>query len=113
MSVAVSPQVLYRCGGPGTAPLLSSCHAHDGHTDSQGSRMMSRIFSVRARLATFVKFCAEILAAASDGVLDIEDITGVSVLQKTFKPSLLVPFYFKATKSCFPRLIRLLLRCDN
>ena len=35
----------------------------------------------RARLATFVKLCAEILAAASDGVLDIEDITGVSVLQ--------------------------------
>ena len=35
----------------------------------------------RARLATFVKLCAEILAAASDGVLNIEDITGVSVLQ--------------------------------
>ena len=35
----------------------------------------------RARLATFVKLCAEIPAAASDGVLDIEDITGVSVLQ--------------------------------
>nr|POE81655.1 hypothetical protein CFP56_28119 [Quercus suber] len=34
-----------------------------------------------ARLATFVKLCAEILAVASDGVLDIEDITGVSVLQ--------------------------------
>ena len=35
----------------------------------------------RARLATFVNLCAEILAAASDGVLDMEDITGVSVLQ--------------------------------
>ena len=28
-----------------------------------------------------MKLCAEILAAASDGVLDMEDITGVSVLQ--------------------------------
>ena len=39
----------------------------------------------------------------------------IFILQKTFKPSLLVPLYFKATKSCFPRLIviRLLLRCDN
>lgn len=32
-------------------------------------------------LATFAKLCAEILAAASDGVLDIADVTGQSVLQ--------------------------------
>lgn len=32
-------------------------------------------------LATFAKICAEILAAASDGLLNIEDTTGQSVLQ--------------------------------
>jgi len=32
-------------------------------------------------LATFAKICAEILAAASDGMLSIEDATGQSVLQ--------------------------------
>lgn len=32
-------------------------------------------------LATFAKLCAEILAAASDGILNIEDATGQSVLQ--------------------------------
>lgn len=32
-------------------------------------------------LATFAKVCAEILAAASDGMLNIEDISGQSVLQ--------------------------------
>lgn len=32
-------------------------------------------------LATFAKLCAEILAAASDGMLNIEDVTGQSVLQ--------------------------------
>lgn len=32
-------------------------------------------------LATFAKLCAEILAAASDAVLDIADVTGQSVLQ--------------------------------
>lgn len=32
-------------------------------------------------LATFAKVCAEILAAASDGLLKIEDATGQSVLQ--------------------------------
>lgn len=34
-------------------------------------------------LATFAKLCAEILAAASDGMLNIEDVTGQSVLQVT------------------------------
>ena len=32
-------------------------------------------------LATFAKLCAEILAAASDAALNIEDATGQSVLQ--------------------------------
>lgn len=32
-------------------------------------------------LATFAKLCAEILAAASDGMLNLEDATGQSVLQ--------------------------------
>lgn len=32
-------------------------------------------------LATFAKLCAEILAAASDGMLNIDDITGQSVLK--------------------------------
>lgn len=32
-------------------------------------------------LATFAKLCAEILAAASDGMLNIEDATAQSVLQ--------------------------------
>ena len=111
--------------------ILNDCHAHNGHTDSQGSRVESRLFSIRLvcppysertdlklkcrfktsvcvsrgsdensrskrmhiyvsllkqmapehLLATFAKLCAEILAAASDGMLDTEDITGQSVLQ--------------------------------
>lgn len=32
-------------------------------------------------LATFAKLCAEILAAASDGMLNMEDVHGQSVLQ--------------------------------
>ncbi|GMN24582.1 hypothetical protein TIFTF001_051384 [Ficus carica] len=32
-------------------------------------------------LATFAKLCAEILAAASDGALNIDDVTGRPVLQ--------------------------------
>lgn len=32
-------------------------------------------------LATFAKLCAEILAAASDGMLNIDDSTARSVLQ--------------------------------
>lgn len=35
-------------------------------------------------LATFAKVCAEILAAASDGMLSLEDPTGQSVLQDAF-----------------------------
>lgn len=36
-------------------------------------------------LATFAKLCAEILASASDGMLNIEDVTGQSVLQVLFQ----------------------------
>lgn len=35
-------------------------------------------------LATFAKVCAEILAAASDGMLSLEDTTGQSVIQVAF-----------------------------
>lgn len=34
-------------------------------------------------LATFAKICAEILAAASDGILSVENVSGQSVLQVT------------------------------
>ncbi|MED6210281.1 hypothetical protein PIB30_062692 [Stylosanthes scabra] len=89
--------------------VLNDCHAHNGHRDSQGSRKESQNFSIRGNdeqsrskrmqiyvcllkqmapehlLATFAKLCAEILAAASDGMLNIEDATGQSVLQDAFQ----------------------------
>ena len=46
-SVTVSPQVRYGCSKLGATPVLFSCHAHNGHTDSQGLRMESRLFSIR------------------------------------------------------------------
>ncbi|KAF5176279.1 condensin-2 complex subunit D3 [Thalictrum thalictroides] len=85
--------------------VLNDCHAHAGHSESQGSQTQSRLFSIRGSdeksrsqrmhiyvsllkqmapehlLATSAKLCAEILAAASDGLLDLDDITGQSVLQ--------------------------------
>ncbi|XVF66210.1 hypothetical protein PTKIN_Ptkin10aG0017300 [Pterospermum kingtungense] len=89
--------------------VLNDCHAHNGHNDSKNSRTESRLFSIRGNdersrskrmriyvcllkqmapehlLATFAKLCAEILAAASDGMLNIDDITGQSVLQDAFQ----------------------------
>ncbi|XP_040958289.1 condensin-2 complex subunit D3 isoform X3 [Gossypium hirsutum] len=89
--------------------VLNDCHAHNGHNDSKNSRTESRLFSIRGNdersrtkrmriyvcllkqmapehlLATFAKLCAEILAAASDGMLSIDDITGQSVLQDAFQ----------------------------
>ncbi|XP_022722411.1 condensin-2 complex subunit D3 [Durio zibethinus] len=89
--------------------VLNDCHAHNGHNGSKNSRMESRLFSIRGNdetsrskrmriymcllkqmapehlLATFAKLCAEILAAASDGMLNIDDITGQSVLQDAFQ----------------------------
>ncbi|KAI3407688.1 Cnd1 domain-containing protein [Psidium guajava] len=80
--------------------VLNDCHAHSGHCSSQSSQSESRLFSIRGvdeisrtkrmriytcllkqmtpehLLATFAKICAEILAAASDGILNIEDATG-------------------------------------
>ncbi|CAK8531690.1 unnamed protein product [Lathyrus sativus] len=89
--------------------VLNDCHGHIGHRESGESRKDSQLFSIRGAdeksrsrrmhiyvsllkqmapehlLATFAKLCAEILAAASDGMLNIEDATGQSVLQDTFQ----------------------------
>ncbi|KAL3744310.1 hypothetical protein ACJRO7_013555 [Eucalyptus globulus] len=89
--------------------VLNDCRAHGGHYSSQSSQSESRLFSIRGTdeisrskrmriytcllkqmapehlLATFAKICAEILAAASDGMLSIEDATGQSVLQDAFQ----------------------------
>ncbi|XP_010269562.1 PREDICTED: condensin-2 complex subunit D3 [Nelumbo nucifera] len=85
--------------------VLNDCHAHAGHSESQGVRTDSRLFSIRGNdeksrsqrmhvyvsllkqmapehlLATSAKLCAEVLAAASDGLLNLDDVTGQSVLQ--------------------------------
>ncbi|XP_014499034.1 condensin-2 complex subunit D3 [Vigna radiata var. radiata] len=89
--------------------VLNDCHAHNGHRESHGSRKESQSFSIRGTdeeprskrmhiyvsllkqmapehlLATFAKLCAEILAAASDGMLNIEDATAQSVLEDAFR----------------------------
>ncbi|XP_027338304.1 condensin-2 complex subunit D3 [Abrus precatorius] len=89
--------------------VLNGCHAHNGHRESHGSQMENQPFSIRGGdeksrskrmhiyvsllkqmapehlLAIFAKLCAEILAAASDGMLNIEDATGQSVLQDAFQ----------------------------
>lgn len=48
-------------------------------------------------LATFAKVCAEILAAASDGLLSLEDTTARSVLQVKFAFSLLTQVFLILT----------------
>ncbi|KAJ8766260.1 hypothetical protein K2173_022319 [Erythroxylum novogranatense] len=89
--------------------VLNDCNAHIGHSASKSSRSENRLFSIRGNdensrakrmhiyvsllkqmapehlLATFAKLCAEILAAASDGMLNIDDVTGQAVLQDTFQ----------------------------
>ncbi|XP_044479961.1 condensin-2 complex subunit D3-like isoform X2 [Mangifera indica] len=89
--------------------VLNDCHVHNGLNDSRGLQTEHRLFSIRGNdeksrskrmhiyvsllkqmapehlLATFAKLCAEILAAASDGMLNIEDATGQSVLQDAFQ----------------------------
>ncbi|XP_050372947.1 uncharacterized protein LOC126790663 [Argentina anserina] len=89
--------------------VLNDCRAHKGHTGAHVSRAESRLFSIRGNdetsrsrrmhiyvsllkqmapehlLHTFVKLCMEILAAASDGMLNLDDITGQSVLQDAFQ----------------------------
>lgn len=86
--------------------VLNDCNAHTGQTNSQKE---SHLFSIRGNdeksrcqrmhiyvsllkqmapehlLATFAKVCAEILASASDGMLNIEDVTSQSVLQDAFQ----------------------------
>lgn len=49
-------------------------------------------------LATFAKVCAEILAAASDGMLCLEDVTGQSVLQVIilFYPFIYLSFFWRS-----------------
>ncbi|KAL0414745.1 UNVERIFIED_CONTAM: Condensin-2 complex subunit D3 [Sesamum radiatum] len=88
--------------------VLNDCNAHTGHSNSNSSRNENRLFSIRGNdensrsqrmhiystllkqmapehlLATFAKVCAEILAAASDGMLSLEDSGGQSVLQDAF-----------------------------
>ncbi|CAL9074433.1 unnamed protein product [Musa textilis] len=86
--------------------FLNDCSAHSAHAESQGGlHARSRLFSIRGNdtksrsqrmhiyvsllkqmapehlLATSAKLCAEILAAASDGLLNIDDVAGLSVLQ--------------------------------
>ncbi|CAN1247584.1 Condensin-2 complex subunit CAP-D3 [Linum perenne] len=86
--------------------VLNDCNAHTG---SKNTRIEDRQFSIRGNdessrskrmhiyvsllkqmapehlLATFAKLCSEILAAASDGMLKLEDVTGQSVLQDAFQ----------------------------
>ncbi|KAL0376438.1 UNVERIFIED_CONTAM: Condensin-2 complex subunit D3 [Sesamum calycinum] len=88
--------------------VLNDCNAHTGHSNSNSSRNENRLFSIRGNdensrsqrmhiystllkqmapehlLATFAKVCAEILAAASDGMLSLEDSGVQSVLQDAF-----------------------------
>ncbi|KAL2229753.1 condensin-2 complex subunit D3 [Sesamum indicum] len=85
--------------------VLNDCNAHTGHSNSNSSCNEKCLFSIRGNdensrsqrmhiystllkqmaqehlLATFAKVCAEILAAASDGMLSLEDSAGQSVLQ--------------------------------
>ncbi|XP_057772121.1 uncharacterized protein LOC130991757 [Salvia miltiorrhiza] len=88
--------------------VLNDCNAHTGRSNSTSSRNENRLFTIRGNdeqsrsqrmhiystllkqmapehlLATFAKVCAEILAAASDGMLSLEDTTAQSVIQDAF-----------------------------
>ncbi|KAI4364441.1 hypothetical protein MLD38_020533 [Melastoma candidum] len=89
--------------------VLNDCTAHGGRTGSLCSLDERRLFSIRGsdeasrskrmhiygsllkqmapehRLATFAKVCAEILAGATDGMLNIGDSASQSVLQDAFQ----------------------------
>ncbi|KAJ6430909.1 hypothetical protein OIU84_018420 [Salix udensis] len=89
--------------------VLNDCDAHNGHCGSKSSQTENLLFSIRGNdedsrakrmhiyvsllkqmapehlLATFAKLCAEILAAASDGMLKLDDVRGQSVLQDAFQ----------------------------
>ncbi|CAL1413239.1 unnamed protein product [Linum trigynum] len=86
--------------------VLNDCNAHTG---SKNTRTEDSQFSIRGNdessrskrmhiyvsllkqmapehlLATFAKLCSEILAAASDGMLKLDDVTGQAVLQDAFQ----------------------------
>ncbi|XP_051125725.1 uncharacterized protein LOC127247761 [Andrographis paniculata] len=88
--------------------VLNDCNAHTGRSNSNSSRSENRLFTLRGNneksrsqrmhiystllkemapehlLTTFAKVCTEVLGAASDGMLSIEDTTGQSVLQDAF-----------------------------
>eukprot|EP01018_Ginkgo_biloba_P014838 Gb_33189 [translate_table: standard] len=86
--------------------ILNDCHAHAGHSELlQTSESERKLFSLRGNheaialqrmhiyvsllkqmapehlLATSAKLCAEILAAAADGLLDLDDASAQCVLQ--------------------------------
>ncbi|XP_057539764.1 uncharacterized protein LOC130817839 isoform X1 [Amaranthus tricolor] len=89
--------------------VLNDCDAHEANNKSHSSKVENRLFSIRGNdekarsrrmhiyvsllkqmapehlLATFAKICAEILAAASDGILSVDDVNGQSVLQDAFR----------------------------
>ncbi|XP_008800873.2 condensin-2 complex subunit D3 [Phoenix dactylifera] len=90
--------------------VLNDCHVHAGHSETQGGlHTETQLFSIRGTdersrsqrmhiyvsllkqmapehlLATSAKLCAEILAAASDGLLNVDDVTGQSVVQDTLQ----------------------------
>lgn len=67
--------------------LISSLNLSRGNDGNSRSKRMHIYVSLLKQmapehlLATFAKLCAEILAAASDGMLNVEDLTAQSVLQ--------------------------------
>lgn len=67
--------------------LLSCCFGCRGNDEKARSQRMHIYISLLKQmapehlLATSAKLCAEILAAASDGLLSIDDVTGQSVLK--------------------------------
>lgn len=89
--------------------VLNDHQAHNRHSDSKDARAEDQLFSIRGNdersrskrmhvyvcllkqmapehlLATFAKLCAEILGAASDGMLSLDDVTGQSVLKDAFQ----------------------------
>ncbi|EPS68782.1 hypothetical protein M569_05986, partial [Genlisea aurea] len=88
--------------------VLNDCNARTGRANPEDSRNGNRLFCIRGNdeksrsqrrhiyqtllkqmspehlLATFAKVCAEILAAASEGTLHLEDAAGLSVVQDAF-----------------------------
>lgn len=64
--------------------LCAVCRGNDEKSRSQRMHIYISLLKQMAPehlLATSAKLCAEILAAASDGLLSVDDITGQSVLK--------------------------------